>query len=60
MISHSISKLCILEAAIAWVITFVGLSNMKVNIVVKYSVSLLTRRDIRLHSISAQGKQLAH
>ena len=33
MTSHSIQKLCILEAAIAWVIIFMGLSTMRL----KYS-----------------------
>ena len=46
------SKLCILKAAIAWVVLLMGLRTMRLKL--KYNVSLL------IQSISAQSKQLAH
>ena len=66
MTCHSIRKLCILVAVIAWVILIMGLitTGLKYSIVkcsvvhcTYASVSLLTRMD-SVHSISVQGKEL--
>ena len=51
------SKLCILKAAIAWVVLLMGLRTMRLKL--KCNVSLLTR-GVLVQSISAQSKQLAH